>query len=127
MADSGGVRIDGLSTVVKDLQKLGVEVDDLKDAFAAIAKEAAERAASHAPRDSGTLASGIRGNRAKSKASVIAGRSSVPYAGAINYGWPSRNIAPSSFMQKADDEMKDRSVELLEDGITTAIRKRGLA
>lgn len=126
MADEG-VRIEGLTKVVRALKDIGVEVDDLKDAFSAIAREAADRAARHAPRVSGRLAGGIRGNRAQSKAVVIAGRSSIPYAGAINYGWPARNIAASSFMQKADDEMRDRSVELLEDGINTAIRKRGLA
>ena len=127
MSRDGGLRITGLTQVVRALKEIGLEVDDLKDAFAAIAKEAADRAASHAPKVSGRLAGNIRGNRAQSKAVVIAGRSSVPYAGPINYGWPARNIPANPFMQRADEEMRDRSVELLEDGINTAIRKRGLS
>lgn len=127
MADRGGVRVTGLTQVVRALKDLGLDVDDLKDAFGAIAKEAAERAARHAPKVSGRLAGGIRGNRAQSKAVVIAGRSSIPYAGPINYGWPARNIAANPFMQRADAEMQPRSVELLEDGVNTAIRRRGLS
>ena len=125
MAD--GLRVTGLTQVVRALKDIGLDVDDLKDAFSAIAKEAAERASSHASKRSGRLAGDIRGNRAQSKATVTAGRSSVPYAGAINYGWPARNIAANPFMQKADEEMQDRSIDLLEDGINHAIRKRGLS
>lgn len=126
-AARGGLRVTGLTQVVRALKEIGLDVDDLKDAFSAIAREAADRAARHAPRKSGRLAADIRGNRAQSKAVVTAGRGSVPYAGPINYGWPARNIAASPFMQKADQEMQDRSVQLLEDGINTAIRRRGLS
>lgn len=126
MADRGGLRVTGLSQVVRALKDLGLDVDDLKDAFGAIAKEAADRASRHAPRRSGRLSGDIRGNRAQSKAVVTAGRSSVPYAGPINYGWPARGIAANPFMQRADEEMQPRSIELLEDGINTAIRRRGL-
>lgn len=127
MADRGGLRVTGLSQVVRALKEIGLEVDDLKDAFSAIAKEAAERAAAHAPRKSGRLAGDIRGNRAQSKAVVTAGRGSVPYAGAQNYGWPARGIAATAFMQKADQEMQGRSIELLENGVNDAIRRRGLS
>ena len=121
-----GFHVEGLNQVVRDLQKMGVDVDDLKDAFAKIADEAAEAAASFAPRKSGRLAGDIRGNRAKSKAVVTAGRASVPYAGPINYGWPSRNIAPAGFMQRADQAMQARAVGLLEDEINQKIQQRGL-
>lgn len=121
-----GFHVVGLNEVVRDLQKMGVEVDDLKDAFAKIADEAAQTAASFAPRKSGRLAGDIRGNRAKSKAVVTAGRASVPYAGPINYGWPSRNIAPAGFMQRADQAMQTRALDLLEDEINQKIREKGL-
>lgn len=122
----GGVKVEGLTRTTRALKQLGLDVDDLKDAFSAIAREGAQRAAHHAPKRSGRLASGVRGNRAQSKASVIAGRVSVPYAGAINYGWPARGIRAAGFMQKADHEMRPRALQLLERDINARIKKRGL-
>lgn len=119
-----GFRVEGLSAVVRGLQQMGVDVEDLKDAFAKIADEAAQHAAASAPRASGRLASDIRGNRAKSKAVVTAGRSSVPYAGPINYGWPSRGIEPAGFMQRADEAMQTRAIHLLEDEINNRIKEK---
>ena len=90
-----GTKVEGLNQVVRALQQMGVEVEDLKAAFSKIADRAAQVASDAAPKKSGRLAADIRGNRAKSKAVVTAGRASVPYAGPINYGWPKRNIAPA--------------------------------
>lgn len=126
MGAVGGFRVEGLSGVVRALQDLGLDVDDLKDAFAEIAAEGAELAAGFAPRRSGALADTIRGNRAKSKAVVIAGRARVPYAGAINYGWPKRNITGAGFMQKADLALRGRVLDKLEEEITKKIRQKGL-
>lgn len=119
-------RVDGLSTVVRQLLELGLEVDDLKDAFSEIARQGATVAAAYAPRRSGALAGDIRGNRAKSKAVITAGRVSVPYAGPINYGWAARNIEASGFMQKADKALQPFALARLEDDINAAINRRGL-
>ena len=123
---SGGVRIEGLRETVRALEKVGVEVDDLKDAFAPISQEGARVAAGFVQSRSGRLAGTLRGNRAKSKAVITAGRSSVPYAGAQNYGWQRRNITAQGFMQKADEVMEPRSRRLLENAINDAIRRSGL-
>ncbi len=116
-----GTRIDGLNETVRSLQRLGVEVDDLKDVMADIAEEGARYAAAFAPKRSGRLAGTIRGNRAKGKAVVAAGRGRVKYAGAINYGWKRRHIAPSMFMQRADAKLAPVAVEKLEAGIDRLI------
>lgn len=127
MASSGlGFRVEGLNQVVRDLQAIGVEVDDLKGAFGAISAEGAQVARGLVPVVSGRLVGTIRGNRAKSKAVVTAGRASVPYAAPINYGWPARNIEPQLFMQQTDERMRPVALERLETEIDTAIRKRGL-
>lgn len=126
MADRAGFKVTGLSSVVRSLRALGAEVDDLKDAFSKIADEGARRASGHAPKLTGRLAGTLRGNRAQSKAVVTAGRSSVRYAGAINYGWSRRSIEPSHFMQKADAEMRPRAIEMLEDEINRQIARKGL-
>jgi phage gpG-like protein len=126
MTNRVGYRVEGLNEVVRDLQAAGVEIDELKDAFAAIADRGAKLAAGFAPQRTGRLAGSIRGNRAKGKAVVTAGRSVVPYAGPINYGWPTRNIRPAEFMQRADAELQPYAVQQLEDEINEVLRKRGL-
>jgi len=123
---AGSVRVEGLNKTLKALQSYGVEVADLKDVMAGIAREGATLAARYAPKRSGRLAGTVRGNKAKAKAVVIAGRARVPYAGAINYGWPKRNIKALLFMQRADKELAPRAVEMLEAGLDEAARKVGL-
>jgi len=122
----GGVQVEGLSRVLRQLKDLGLEVEDLKAAFAKIAAEGAERVAAHVPRKSGALAGSIRGNRAQSKAVVRAGKAAVSYAGAINYGWPARGIEPALFMQQGDQEMQPIAVRRLEEEIEHQIRRKGL-
>lgn len=120
------VRVEGLNRAVRDLQRAGVEIADIKDVFAEIASEAATIAARYAPVRSGALARSVRGNKAKNKAVVLAGRARVPYAGAINYGWPKRNIKPANFLAKADAEMAERAPKMLEDGVQRIIERNNL-
>jgi hypothetical protein len=121
-----GVRVEGLNQTVRALQRAGVEVGDLKETFGAIAAEGARLASSFAPRRSGLLATTARGNQAKNKAVVAAGKARVPYAGAINYGWPKRGIEPSLFMQRADKALAPRALRMAESGLDRAIEKAGL-
>ena len=123
---TGGVRVEGLNRLVRDLQSLGLEIEDLKEAFGDIAAEGASLASSFAPKRSGNLAATVRGNRAKNKAVVSAGRARVKYAGAINYGWPARGIAPALFMQKADEAMRPKALRALDDALEKKIRDKGL-
>lgn len=140
MADPG-FRVEGLTAFLRSLDGLALDVDDLKGAFGALAAEGAGLAAGFAPKRSGDLAGDIRGNRAKSKAVVTAGRATIPYAGAVNYGWGSSagsfkhgryasgirgNYAGSGFMQKASDAMEPIAIARLESEINAAIRRRGL-
>jgi hypothetical protein len=120
------IRVDGLAQVVRALLAIGLDVDDLKDAFSAIAREGAQIASREAPRLTGALAADIRGNRARSKAVVAAGRVSVPYAGPINYGWAKRGISPSGFMQAADREWQPYALQRLAHEINSKIAEKGL-
>jgi hypothetical protein len=120
------IKVEGIPQLRRALLALGVDIEDLKDAFARIAGEGARIAAGFAPVRTGRLAGSIRGNRSKSKATITAGRAAVPYAGAINYGWPRRNIAASRFMQRADRVIEPRAIPMLEADMNAAIRRRGL-
>lgn len=123
---SGGVRVEGLRETVRSLQAFGAEVDDLKDVFQPIATRAAEFASQQVDSDSGRLAGSVRGNRAKSKAVVTAGRASVPYAGPQNYGWPRRNIPAQDFFGATDRHMEPVATHLLQEGVDRLIARKGL-
>lgn len=127
MPAAGGVKVEGLRELVKDLERMGVEIDDLKSVFGDFAQQGASLAASFAPRRSGALAASIKGNRAKNYAAVTAGSAAVSYAPVINYGSPVRNIAPARFMQKADAAMRPRVERDLQAAIDKLIRERNMA
>lgn len=124
MARTSGYQVEGLNQVVRALQELGVETDDLKEAFSTIAAEGGRVMAGFVPQRSGRLASSVRGNRAKSKAVVTVGRASIPYAGAIQWGWPKRGIRPSGFFEKTDAVMSPRALQMLETEINRIIREK---
>jgi hypothetical protein len=121
------VRVEGLSSTVRSLALLGLDVDDLKDAMASIARDAADIIKAHTPvGPTGRLRADVRGNRAKAKAVVSAGRSSIPYAAPRNYGWRAHNITGAFFMQSADGPMQTRAPFALEVEINRLITVRGL-
>jgi hypothetical protein len=125
---SGGVRVEGLNQLVRDLQAMGLEVEDLKEVFGDLSDKGAKTASEYAPKRSGALAGSVRGNKAKNRAVVSAGFGRARrYAAPINYGWPARNIAASGFMQRADEYWQGKAVPLLEEGIERKIREKGLA
>lgn len=124
---SGGIRVTGLREAIVAMQALGVSVEDLKEAMGGISAKAASLARSFAPQDTGTLAASIRGNRAKNKAVVIGGKGkSLNYARVQNYGWPTRNIPASRFMQRADDAIRPSLVPTLEAEIERLITEHKL-
>lgn len=123
---AGGTHVEGLRETVKALEAAGVEVADLKEAMARVAAAGAEIVARHVPVVSGKLRASVRGNKAKGKAEVLAGKASVPYAGAINYGWPRRNIRARDFLAQADAEIGTRAVAMFEDALNDVLTKKGL-
>jgi len=127
MARGSGLKVAGLNRVVRDLQRFGLESEDLKAAFSRIAQVGAGVMARYVPARSGRLRADVRGNRAKSKAVVAVGRASIPYAGPIQWGWPARNIRPAGFFERTDAVMNPVALRMLEDEINNQIRKKGLS
>lgn len=126
MARSSGVQITGLREVVRDLQKLGVSVEDLKEAFGEISDQVVTEANRIVPTKSGRLAGSIRPARTKNKAVVRAGSAGIPYAGVINYGWPSRGIAPTEFLTGPANSRPDEYARQIDRNLQDLIRKYGL-
>lgn len=108
------VEVKGRASVVRTLKKFGLAMEDFLEVNTALARDAAELVASEAPIRSGRLRSDVRGNKAKTRISVLAGRVRIPYAGPINWGWPSRPnhakgwrggpIPANNFMQRGAEK-----------------------
>lgn len=132
MAGLISIRAQGLNQLTRQLIALGVDVEDLKDAFSELSHKGEEIASRAAPVGGGSdphpgqLRDDVRGNRARNKAVVTVGRVRVPYAGAINFGWADRNIKGSGFMQEVDKVLAPWAPTLLEQSIGELIRKKGL-
>lgn len=126
MTTGQGFKVTGLASATRSLRALGLDVDDLTGAFSKIAQTGANVAAQEAPKRTGRLANTIRGNRARSKAVIRAGFASVPYAGAINYGWPKRGIRANGFMQRTDQKIQPFVLQMLEAEINNKARQKGL-
>lgn len=107
-------------------KRLGLKARDLSDAFGRIAADAASDARMLAPKVSGRLAADVRPSKAKTKAVVMVGRVSVPYAGVQEFGWPRRNIAAQPFMRPAADSKAESAAEEINREMKKQIRSVGL-
>jgi hypothetical protein len=102
------VKVEGLTTLRRTMRQAGVDLQDLKDAHAAVAQTVVRAAAPRTPHRSGKLAASLRGSGQAGAAIVRAGRASVPYAGPIHWGWDARHIKAQPFLWDAIQDSKDQ-------------------
>lgn len=117
------VTVEGVDRLVRTLKRAGVDISDLKAAHSAVAAFVAGEAAARAPRRSGALAGSVRGARLQSRARVSAGRSSIPYAGPIHWGWPARRISSQPFVSEAAQATEPRWSETYRRDVLAALEK----
>lgn len=110
MSDQARVEVEGLDRLIRTLRKAQIDVSELKEAHAAVARMVADAASARAPRRSGKLAGSVRGAKQLKRARVMAGRAAVPYAGPIHWGWPARGIVAQPFVADAAQETEARWV-----------------
>jgi hypothetical protein len=110
-----GYRVTGLSSVLRALRGLSDDLSDLSGPLGALSLMLAASARAEAPVATGALRAGIVPERSPGLAGAAA---VVRYAGPVN------KLNP--FMQRADDAIEPRVAPLLDDGISAAIRRRGL-
>lgn len=108
------VRVEGLGQLVRDLKAAGGSLDDLKDANQAVSRIVLDDARPRVPHRTGRLAASGRINRAAKKANVLFGSASLPYAGPIHWGWPSRHIAAQPFGVDAAEATQPEWLEAYE-------------
>ena len=105
--------------------KKGMQAD-LKGAYRQAARVVEVAAKTEAPRRSGRLAGSIKAKGTTTGASIVAGGlKSVPYAGPIHYGWPSRPnrsrgwrggpIAANPFLTRAANDSVDMVAKIIEE------------
>lgn len=101
MATGTVVEVEGLDNLVRTLKKAGADIDELKDASKKAGDTVIGSAVGRAPRRTGRLAGSMRASRLAKGVRVSVGRATVPYAGAIHWGWPARNISAQPFLTDA--------------------------
>ena len=121
---AAGVRVDGLRQTVRNLERLGVQISDLKSAFNRIGNIVVREAVSLTPRLSGRLAGSIRAGKAKNKSEIRAGGARIPYAGVIHYGGYN-NITAQPFLTTAAQNKQGQVVREVENELQALLRRYG--
>lgn len=115
------VKVSGGRELRRDLRRAGAKSKDLTRPNRQLAKTFAPTAAGRAPvGKTGRLAASVRGLGTTTKAIIAAGSASVPYAGPIHFGWPTRPnagrgwrggpISPNPFIYDVIDERRDEII-----------------
>lgn len=97
------VEVKGAKELRKQLKAAGDDLADLKATHKKIAQIVEFDALQLAPVVTGGLVGSIRASGTQTAAIVRAGRSTVPYAGPIHWGWPARNITAQPFLVDAQE------------------------
>jgi len=121
-----GITLNGASNLSRTLRRAGVDIRELKPVNREAAEIVKDRAEVDAPKLSGDLKKTLRIG-ATNKAGVIrAGNNranGVPYAGAIHWGWPNRDIAAHPFIAQPARETEHKWRQLYERFSEQAIAK----
>jgi hypothetical protein len=118
-----GVEVEGAPELRRAFRKLGDRADDLKGVHREAAELVADRAESLVPRLTGRLAGTIRTSAGKTGSAVLAGRSLVPYAGPIHFGWRARNIEPQPFLYDALDDRREAILDRYADAVESMVHR----
>lgn len=87
---SAQVKLEGATAVRRAIRRMQGDLSALGDVHAQVADIVIRYATTIAPRKTGRLAADMRSTKTRNRASVRAGRASVPYAGPVHWGWPTR-------------------------------------
>lgn len=123
MARSSGVHIEGLRETIRGLERLGVDVEDLRGAFGEISEEIVTEAGGLIQVKTGAARATIRPARTKNKAVVRAGTAGVPYPAILNYGWPAHGITGNEFLTGPANNDTDGKARRIEANLDQLIRK----
>lgn len=119
-----GVQIKGLRKVITQIEKLGVESEDLKGAFQRIGARAISTANAGTPVASGALKASNRQSKRKNSVYLYSGKAKTKYARFVHYGTIYMNERP--YLYAAVEKDGPWAVRELENEIDKLITKLGL-
>ena len=124
MAGQRGVEVVGLRKIVRSMEKAGVGVEDLKDAFTRIGTRALSTAIAGTPIKSGALLNSNKQSRRKNSVYLRSGSTGVPYARFVHYG--TEKMAARPYLSDVVRKDGAWAVEQLEKEMDRLFRKVGL-
>ena len=126
MAEGINVVVKGVDNIQLLLSKLGKDIESNSGLNRNISSLVAKKASAIAPKLSGAFASSIVGNGTSERAQIVAGSSTVPYAGVIEYGWPQKGREARPYLMPAVNNNMKEIVQEYGKGIDQAIRRYNL-
>lgn len=118
-----GVKVDGVAETRRAFRRAADNAGDIGEGDREAARIVERDAVRRVPVRSGDLRGTIRTVALDGGgAAVVAGSSTVPYAGVINFGWRERGIEAQRFL---DDRRADEVVEHYEDEVRDLVRTFG--
>lgn len=121
MGSTAGIRVEGMKELRSSLKRAGDDLTDLKAAHAEVATFVATSAKGSAPHRSGKLAASTRGGATKTAALIRAGKSAVPYANVIHWGWSRRHIKARPWISTTAQTTEPRWTPVYEAAIQEAL------
>lgn len=123
----GKLEIEGLKQVQRTLKDFSKATrDEMKEVHREAGEIVVEGALRIVPFRTGRLAASLKSNPTMRQGRVRVGSASVPYAGAIHFGWAARNIQPNPFIYDVLDERRQAVYNAYAEGISKLIIKYDL-
>lgn len=120
-----GIQVVGLRKVVRQIEKLGVEAEDLKDAFRRIGARALSTANAGTPVSSGALKSSNRQSKRKNSVYLYSGKAKTYYARFVHYGTVKMEARP--YLSETVQKDGPWAVKQLEAEMAQLINRLGLS
>jgi hypothetical protein len=114
-------KVDGAKQLRRAMKRAGLDVADLRSVHKQIAELVVGPAKAASPVRTGRLRDSVRPGATQTAAIVRAGRSKIPYAGPIHWGWPARNIKAQPFLVEAAHDTESRWLKLYADALDDII------
>ncbi len=123
----GKIEIENLRETQKALKDFSKATrEEMKDVHRRAGEIVVEGALRIVPFRTGALAASLASNPTMKQGRVRVGSASVPYAGAIHFGWAARNIQPNPFIYDVLDQRRQEVYNAYAEGISKLIIKYDL-
>ena len=125
------VRVTGLRDLVRNLERAGVDAQDIKEVMQDAGEIVARRASWLAPKRTGALANNMRVGKAKTKATIKVGSARVPYARFVYFGRYDQAKgglyqAANPFIYNALTATRSQVFDRIELGVSEILKKHDL-